>query len=106
MLECWLPCWMSKLSWLLLTCSDMPPFLLLLLLLLPCRSTYSHGRTTLLAIQVDAAINSGNSGGPVILGDHVVSGCCLQEHGQHVLPAACRNMALVVLLPAACRNCL
>lgn len=36
------------------------------------RSTYSHGRTTLLAIQVDAAINSGNSGGPVILGDHVV----------------------------------
>jgi len=37
------------------------------------RSSYSHGRTTLLAIQVDAAINSGNSGGPVLLGDHVVS---------------------------------
>lgn len=36
------------------------------------RSSYSHGRTTLLAIQVDAAINSGNSGGPVLLGDHVV----------------------------------
>eukprot|EP00879_Flechtneria_rotunda_P008710 GHRR01009124.1.p1 GENE.GHRR01009124.1~~GHRR01009124.1.p1 ORF type:complete len:569 (+),score=138.88 GHRR01009124.1:238-1944(+) len=36
------------------------------------RSNYSHGRTTLLAIQVDAAINSGNSGGPVLLGDHVV----------------------------------
>jgi S1-C subfamily serine protease len=36
------------------------------------RSLYSHGRTTLLAIQVDAAINSGNSGGPVLLGDHVV----------------------------------
>jgi S1-C subfamily serine protease len=38
----------------------------------PNRSSYSHGRTTLLAIQVDAAINSGNSGGPVLLGDHVV----------------------------------
>lgn len=36
------------------------------------RSNYSHGRTTLLAIQVDAAINSGNSGGPVLMGDHVV----------------------------------
>jgi hypothetical protein len=38
------------------------------------RSTYSHGRTTLLAIQVDAAINSGNSGGPVLLQDRVVRG--------------------------------
>jgi S1-C subfamily serine protease len=27
------------------------------------RQQYSHGRTALLAIQVDAAINSGNSGG-------------------------------------------
>lgn len=27
------------------------------------RQQYSHGRTSLLAIQVDAAINSGNSGG-------------------------------------------
>jgi hypothetical protein len=49
------------------------------MLLLLYRSTYSHGRTTLLAIQVDAAINSGNSGGPVILGDHVVRCPCLQE---------------------------
>lgn len=36
------------------------------------RQQYSHGRTALLAIQVDAAINSGNSGGPVLLGDRVV----------------------------------
>lgn len=36
------------------------------------RQQYSHGRTSLLAIQVDAAINSGNSGGPVLLGSHVV----------------------------------
>jgi S1-C subfamily serine protease len=52
--------------------------MLLMMMLHSCRSTYSHGRTTLLAIQVDAAINSGNSGGPVILGDHVVRGACLQ----------------------------
>ncbi|KAI8476024.1 MAG: trypsin-like cysteine/serine peptidase domain-containing protein [Monoraphidium minutum] len=36
------------------------------------RQQYSHGRTALLAIQVDAAINSGNSGGPVLLGSNVV----------------------------------
>ncbi|XP_024010541.1 putative protease Do-like 3, mitochondrial [Eutrema salsugineum] len=33
---------------------------------------YSHSSTELLAIQIDAAINSGNSGGPVIMGDRVV----------------------------------
>jgi hypothetical protein len=33
---------------------------------------YSHGRTSLLAVQIDAAINSGNSGGPVLLKDEVV----------------------------------
>ncbi|KAL1215174.1 putative protease Do-like 3 [Cardamine amara subsp. amara] len=32
---------------------------------------YSHSATELLAIQIDAAINSGNSGGPVIMGDKV-----------------------------------
>lgn len=36
------------------------------------RQQYSHGRTSLLAVQIDAAINSGNSGGPVLLGDKVV----------------------------------
>lgn len=40
-------------------------------LLNPCPQ-YSHGRTTLLAVQIDAAINSGNSGGPVLLEDKVV----------------------------------
>lgn len=28
-------------------------------------TSYSHGSTDLLAIQIDAAINGGNSGGPV-----------------------------------------
>lgn len=32
----------------------------------PVMSQYSHGRTSLLAVQIDAAINSGNSGGPVV----------------------------------------
>ncbi len=35
----------------------------------PCHSVqvtdYSHGSTDLLALQIDAAINGGNSGGPV-----------------------------------------
>jgi S1-C subfamily serine protease len=33
---------------------------------------YSHGASRLLAIQIDAAINSGNSGGPVLMEDKVV----------------------------------
>jgi len=32
---------------------------------------YSHSGTELLAIQIDAAINNGNSGGPVIMGNKV-----------------------------------
>lgn len=32
---------------------------------------YSHSGSELLAIQIDAAINSGNSGGPVIMGNKV-----------------------------------
>jgi hypothetical protein len=33
---------------------------------------YSHGAYRLLAIQIDAAINSGNSGGPVFMGENVI----------------------------------
>ena len=33
---------------------------------------YTHSQRRLLAVTVDAAINSGNSGGPVFCGDHVV----------------------------------
>jgi len=33
---------------------------------------YSHGAYRLLAIQIDAAINSGNSGGPVFMGEDVI----------------------------------
>jgi S1-C subfamily serine protease len=33
-----------------------------------CMSTYSHSAELLLSIQVDAAINSGNSGGPAVQG--------------------------------------
>lgn len=63
--NCSMPDWLSTAA--ILSCSSH------LVVCLPSRrSNYSHGRTTLLAIQVDAAINSGNSGGPVLLGDHVV----------------------------------
>jgi S1-C subfamily serine protease len=34
--------------------------------------TYAHSDLDLLAVQLDAAVNSGNSGGPVMLGDRVV----------------------------------
>ncbi|CAF1539638.1 unnamed protein product [Adineta ricciae] len=37
-----------------------------------CMSTYSHSLEKLLTIQIDAAINSGNSGGPAIQGKQVV----------------------------------
>jgi S1-C subfamily serine protease len=33
---------------------------------------YSHGAYRLLAIQIDAAINSGNSGGPVFMGETII----------------------------------
>lgn len=47
---------------------------------------YSHSSTELLKIQIDAAINSGNSGGPVIMGNKVVgvafeSRCCSELIG-------------------------
>ena len=35
-------------------------------------STYIHAMTNVLAAQIDAAINSGNSGGPVLAGDKLV----------------------------------
>jgi S1-C subfamily serine protease len=35
-------------------------------------STYIHAMTNVLAAQIDAAINSGNSGGPVLAGDELV----------------------------------
>lgn len=38
---------------------------------------YSHGRTSLLALQIDAAINSGNSGGPVLKGDRWLHFACM-----------------------------
>ncbi|CAH8257045.1 unnamed protein product [Arabidopsis lyrata] len=51
---------------------------------------YSHSSTELLKIQIDAAINSGNSGGPVIMGNKVVgvafeSRCCSELIG-YIIP--------------------
>lgn len=39
---------------------------------------YSHGSTDLLAIQIDAAINGGNSGGPVFNGSGQCVGIAFQ----------------------------
>jgi len=48
-------------------------------------SEYSHAGEYLLAIQIDAAINAGNSGGPAILGDKVV-GVAFEtlEHAENI----------------------
>ncbi|CAE5963022.1 unnamed protein product [Arabidopsis arenosa] len=51
---------------------------------------YSHSATELLAIQIDAAINDGNSGGPVIMGNKVAgvafeSLCCSDSIG-YIIP--------------------
>lgn len=40
---------------------------------------YSHSKAKLMTIQVDAAINSGNSGGPVFMENKVV-GVAFQGH--------------------------
>eukprot|EP00798_Chlamydomonas_sp_ICE-L_P005850 gene5850-6136_t len=45
---------------------------------------YSHGSTDLLAIQIDAAINGGNSGGPALVGEDV-------ENVGYVIPALVVN---------------
>ncbi len=39
--------------------------------------TYAHSSRAFLAVQIDAAINSGNSGGPVLIGDRI-SGVVMQ----------------------------
>jgi hypothetical protein len=49
--------------WVIILCHWL--LLLLLLLLLLQVTEYSHGAIDLLGVQIDAAINGGNSGGPV-----------------------------------------
>lgn len=53
---------------------------------------YAHGATNLLLVQIDAAINSGNSGGPVLLDDQVV-GIAFQN-----LPTA-ENIGYIIPTP-------
>jgi S1-C subfamily serine protease len=47
---------------------------------------YAQGGETLLAIQIDAAINSGNSGGPVINDQDKVRARLLRTRGASVFP--------------------
>lgn len=44
-------------------------------------TSYAHGSTELLAVQIDAAINSGNSGGPVFNGQGKCVGIAFQSIG-------------------------
>ncbi|MDF1537203.1 MAG: serine protease [bacterium] len=62
-------------------------------------STYSHSWRDLLLVQVDAAINNGNSGGPVVTGGKLV-GIALQTLGGaenigYIIPAEIVNHVLV-----------
>ncbi|EOA34405.1 hypothetical protein CARUB_v10021933mg [Capsella rubella] len=51
---------------------------------------YSHSSTELMKIQIDAAINSGNSGGPVIMGNKVAGvafeSCWLSDNIGYIIP--------------------
>nr|AAB60923.1 F5I14.16 [Arabidopsis thaliana] len=51
---------------------------------------YSHSGTELLAIQIDAAINNGNSGGPVIMGNKVAGvafeSLCYSDSIGYIIP--------------------
>lgn len=55
-------------------------------------SAYSHSQRPLLAIQIDAAINSGNSGGPVFAGDKLI-GVAFQALDES------QNIAYAIALP-------
>jgi S1-C subfamily serine protease len=44
---------------------------------------YSHGSVNLLACQIDAPVNEGNSGGPVIAGDKVVGIAMMMGYGEN-----------------------
>jgi S1-C subfamily serine protease len=44
---------------------------------------YSHGSASLLACQIDAPINDGNSGGPVMAGDKIVGIAMMMGYGEN-----------------------
>lgn len=49
-------------------------------------TTYVHGSTQLLGVQIDAAINSGNSGGPVFDEGGSLVGIAFQSYaGAHLM---------------------
>jgi S1-C subfamily serine protease len=58
-------------------------------------TSYAHGSTELLAVQIDAAINSGNSGGPVFNEE----GSCVGIAFQSLASADAENIGYVIPTP-------
>lgn len=66
------------------------------------RQPYSHGKMSLLAVQVDAAINSGNSGGPAF----DVRGRCIGIAFQSLKHEDAENIGYIIPVPVVQREAL